>query len=82
MWQWKVETGAWRQATEDWRQDSGDKIWEIGFGRLEMERVLWRQISKQLSAYNLVGEFDKFLRTLIANCKYKLAVATKSAKRG
>ena len=39
-------------------------------------------ISEKFSGYNLAGEFGKFLRTLIANRKYILAVAAKSAKWG
>ena len=51
----------------------------MGAGRL---RGLFDVISKKFYTYNLAGEFDKFLRTLIANRKYKLAVpvAAKSAK--
>ena len=35
-----------------------------------------------MSAYNLAGELIKFLEPLIANRKYNLAVAAKSAKWG
>ena len=39
-------------------------------------------ISEKFSAYNLADEFINFKKTLIANRKYKLAVAAKSANWG
>ena len=39
-------------------------------------------ISEKFSAYNLAGKVLKFLRKLIANRKFKLAIAIKSAKLG
>ena len=75
------KTGDGRQETEDRRLETGDGRQEMGAGRL---RGLFDVISKKFYTYNLAGEFDKFLRTLIANRKYKLAVpvAAKSAKWG
>ena len=37
-------------------------------------------ISEKFSGYSSTAEFSKYLRTLIANRKGKLAVAAKSAK--
>ena len=37
-------------------------------------------ISQKFSAYNLAGEIINFERILIANRKFELAVAAKSAK--
>ena len=39
-------------------------------------------ISEKFCAYNLAGKVLKFLRKLIANRKFKLAIAIKSAKLG
>ena len=44
--------------------------------------VLWGRILKKFSAFNLVAEFSKSLKTLSDNQKCKLVVAAKSAKWG
>ena len=56
-------------------QSDGSRSSQIpGSGRLRLRNP------EKFSAYNLAGEFFKILRTLIANRKYKLAAADKSAK--
>ena len=65
----------------------GDRRWETGDGRQEtadrrQENGFSDVISEKFSAFNLAGEFINFLRTRIHNQKYKIAVATKSAKWG
>ena len=52
---------------------TGDRRWETGDAFCDV-------ISKIFIAYNLAGEFVIFLRTLIANRKYRLAVAAMSAR--
>ena len=54
---------------------TGDRRWETGDAFCDV-------ISKIFIAYNLAGEFVIFLRTLIANRKYRLAVAAMSARWG
>ena len=73
------------------RQEKGDRRWGTGDGRQETGEGRKQTgdmkgfsdvISEKFSAYNLVGEFINFLRMLIANRKYKLAGAAKSAEWG
>ena len=50
---------------------------QAGFETLEKGEWFSDVISEKIRAHNLAGEFVKFLRKLIANQKYKLAVAAK-----
>ena len=59
------ETGGGRET----EQETGER-WEAVEGFSDV-------ISEKFSTYNLVGEILKFLRTLIALQKYKLALAAK-----
>ena len=63
------ETGGGRET----EQETGER-WEAVEGFSDV-------ISEKFSTYNLVGEILKFLRTLIAMQKYKLALAAKWSKK-
>ena len=65
------ETGGGREigGGRETEQETGER-WEAVEGFSDV-------ISEKFSTYNLVGEILKFLRTLIAMQKYKLALAAK-----
>ena len=73
----KQETGDRRRETGDVRQDTGDRRRDRkkGDGRWFSDDIFGKFI-----AFNLAGEFYHFLRKLIDNEKYELAVGAKSAK--
>ena len=62
-------------------QNRGRSLLVLITGRLRIPG-LSEVISEKFSAYNLAGKVLKFLRKLIANRKFKLAIAIKSAKLG
>ena len=53
-----------------------------GFGSETLQERGSHVIFEKFSTYNLAAELSKFLRTLIANKKCKLAVAAKFSKWG
>ena len=58
-------------------------VWALYLAEVIIDRRgFYGVISEKLRAYNLAGEFINFLRALIANQKYKLAVVALSAKWG
>ena len=69
------KTGDGRKDTGHRRQETGDIRREAGFRRQETgDRGTKTRDGRGFSA---AGEFTSFVRTLIANRKYKLAVAAK-----